>query len=75
MTVEDAPEMVWMLDAKRQSVEKIIEEEKAHGVQVTALSQMQLQPLEQVEVQEKELQRLPALLVEHKAILQSLPER
>ena len=40
---EDVPEMAQLLDAKMQSVEQIIEEEQAHGVQVAALSQMQLQ--------------------------------
>ena len=56
-------------------MEQIIEEEQAHRVQVTALSQMQLKAMERVEVQEKELRRLSALLVEHQAILRSLPER
>ena len=44
-------------------------------MQVAALSQMQLLAMERVEVQEKELWRLSALLVEHQAILRSLPER
>ena len=44
-------------------------------MQVAALSQMQLQAMERVEEQERELRRLSALLVEHQAILRSLPER
>ena len=72
---EDAPEMAQVLDAKRRSIEQIIEEEQAHRAQVVALSQMQLQTMEWVDTQEKELQRLSTLLVEHKALLQSLPER
>ena len=56
-------------------MEQIIEEEQAHRVQVAALSQMQLQAMERVEAQERELRRLSALLVEHRAILRSLPER
>ena len=55
VAVEDAPEMAWVLDAERQSVEQIIEEDQAHRVQVATLSQMQLQALEWVDVQEKEL--------------------
>ena len=42
---------------------------------MAALSQMQLQAMERVEVQEKELQRLSALLEEHQAVLRSSPER
>ena len=42
---------------------------------MTALSQMQLQVMEWVDAQEKELWRLSALLVEQQAVLQSLPER
>ena len=52
-----------------------MEEEQTHRVQMAALSQMQLQAMERVEAQEKELQRLSALLVEHWAVLRSLPER
>ena len=52
-----------------------IQEEQAHRVHVAALPQMQLQAMEWVEAQEKELRRLSALLVEHQAILRSLPER
>ena len=44
-------------------------------MQVTALSQMQLQAIEWVDAQEKELQKLSALLVEHQALLKYLPER
>ena len=75
MAAEDAAEMAWVLDAKRQNVEQIIEEEQAHRAQVAALSEMQLQALEQVDMHEKELQRLSVLLVEHQAILKSLQER
>ena len=57
VAAEDAPEMARLLDAKMQSVEHIIEEEQAHGVQVAALSQMQLQAMERVAEQEKELRR------------------
>ena len=56
-------------------MELIIEEEQAYRVQVAALSQMQLQAMERVEAQERELRRLSALLVEHQAILRSSPER
>ena len=56
-------------------MEQIIEEEQAHRAQVAALSQMQLQAMERVEEQEKELRRLSTLMVEHQAVLRSLPER
>ena len=56
-------------------MEQIIEEEQAHRVQVAALSQMQLQAMERVEAQEKELWRLSALLEDHQAVLRSLSER
>ena len=56
-------------------MEQIIEEKQADRLQVTALSQMQLQAMERVEAQEKELRRLSALLVEHQALLISSPER
>ena len=36
---------------------------------------MQLQAMERMDTQEKELQRLSALLVEHQAVLKSFPER
>ena len=75
MAAEDAPEMARLLDAKMHSVEQIIEEEQAHRVQVAALSQMQLQAMERVEEQERELRRLSNLMAEHQAILRSLPER
>ena len=58
-----------VLEANRRSVEQIVEEEQAHRVQVAALSQMQLQAMERVEAQEKELQRISALLVEHQVFL------
>ena len=75
VTAEDASEMAWVWNAERRSLEQIIEEEQAHGVQVAALSQVQLQAMERVDAQEKELQRLSALLVEHKALLKYSPER
>ena len=71
----DVPEMAHLLDAEQESMELIIEEEQAHRVQVAALSQMQLQAMEGVKVQERKLRRLSALLVEHQAILRSSPER
>ena len=63
MSAEDALEMAKLLDAKRQSMGPIIEEEHAYWAQVAALSQMQLQTMDRVEVQEKQLQRHSALLV------------
>ena len=75
MAAEDAPEMARLLDAEMHSVEQIIEEEQAHRVQVAALSQMQLQAMERVEEQERELRRLSNLVAEHQAILRTLPER
>ena len=75
LAAEDAPEMAQVLDAEMHSVEQIIEEEQAHGVQVAALSQMQLQAMERVEEQERELRRLSSLMAEHQAILRTLPER
>ena len=75
VAVEDAPEMARLLDAEMQSVEQIIEEEQAHWVQVAALSQMQLQVMERVAEQERELRRLSNLMAEHQAILRTLPER
>ena len=53
--------MAQLLDAERKSMEQIIEEEQAHRVQVAALSQIQLQAMERVEAQERELRRLSAL--------------
>ena len=75
VAVEDAPEMTRLLDAEMHSVEQIIEEEQAHRAQVAALSQMQLQAMERVEEQERELRRLSNLMAKHQAILRSLPER
>ena len=75
VAAEDAPEMARLLDAEMQSVEQIIEEEQAHGVQVAALSQMQLQAMERVAEQERELRRLSNLMAEHQTILRTLPER
>ena len=75
VAAEDAPEMARLLDAEMQSVEHIIEEEQAHRVQVAALSQMQLQAMERVAEQERELRRLSELMAQHQAILTSLPER
>ena len=57
------------------SVEQIIEEEQDHRAQVAACSQMQLQAMERVEEQERELRRLSNLMAEHQAILRTLPER
>ena len=75
VAAEDAPEMARLLDAKMQSVEQIIEEEQAHRVQVAALSQMQLQVMERVAEQERELRRLSNLMAKHQAILRTSPER
>ena len=75
VAAEDAPEMARLLDAKMQSVEQIIEEEQAHRAQVAALSQMQLQAMERVAEQERELRRLSNLMAKHQAILRTLPER
>ena len=75
VAAEDAPEMARLLDAKMQSVEQIIEEKWAHRAQVAALSQMQLQAMERVAEQERELRRLSNLMAERKAILRSSPER
>ena len=75
VAAEDAPEMARLLDAKMHSVEQIIEEEQAHGVQVAALSQMQLQAMERVEEQERELRRLSNLMAKQQAILRSMPQR
>ena len=74
VAAEDAPEMARLLDAEMHSVEQIIEEEQAHRAQVAALSQMQLQAMERVEEQERELRRLSNLMAEHQAILRTLPE-
>ena len=67
--------MAQLLDAKMKSTEQIIEGEQAQRVQVAALSQMQLQAMERVEKQEREMRRLSALMAEHQAVLRSLPER
>ena len=75
VAAEDAPEMARLLDAKMQSVEHIIEEEQAHRAQVAALSQMQLQAMERVAEQERELRRLSELMTQHQAILTTSPER
>ena len=75
VAAEDAPEMARLLDAKMQSVEHIIEEEQAHRAQVAALSQMQLQAMERVAEQERELRRLSELMAQHQAILTTSPER
>ena len=58
-----------------QSVEQLTEEEQVHRVRVAALSQMQLQAMERVEEQERELRRLSNLLAKHQAVLRILPER
>ena len=67
--------MAQLLNAEMESMDQIIEEEEAHRAQVAALSQMQLQAMERVEEQERELRRLSALMAEHQAILRTLPER
>ena len=54
---------------------QIIKEEQVHRVQVAALSQMQLQAMERVKAQEKELWRLSAQLEDYQAVLRSSPER
>ena len=70
--MEDAPEMARLLDAEMHSVEQITE---AHRVQVDVLSQMQLQAMERVEGQERELRRLSNLMTKHQTILRTSPER
>ena len=55
-------------------MEQIIEEELAHRVQVAAFTQMQLQAMERVKEQERQLRKLSALLVEHQEVLRSSPE-
>ena len=52
-----------------------MEEEQAHRVQVAALLQMQLQAMERMEEQERELRRLSNLMAKHQVILRSSPER
>ena len=47
--------MAHILDAERENVEQIIEEVQSHRAQVTAPLQMQLQALQRVDEQEKEL--------------------
>ena len=64
-----------MLDSEHESIEQIIEEGQAYRVQVAALTQMQIQAMERVEEQERELRMLSALLVEHQEVLRSFPER
>ena len=44
-------------------------------MQVTALSQMQLQVIERVEEQDRELRSLSHSMAEHQAILRTLPDR
>ena len=75
VAVEDAPEMARLLDAKVHSMEQIIEEEQVHWAQVAAFSQMQLQAMERVAEQERELRRLSNLMAEHQALLRTSPER
>ena len=75
VAVEDAPEMAQLLDTERESMEQIIEEEQAHRMQVPVLTQMQLQAMERMEEQGRELRRLSALLVEHQEVMRSSPER
>ena len=47
--------MACVFDAKRERIEHIIEEKQDHGTQVVALSQLQLQAMQRVEEQEKEM--------------------
>ena len=56
-------------------MEQIIQEKQAYRALLVALLQMQVQTMERVEAQERELRRLSALLVEHQALLRSSPER
>ena len=74
VAAEDVHKTAQVLDAERQSMEQIIEDEQAHGVQVADLSQVQLQAMEWVDAQEKKLWRQSALLMEQKVLLQSSPE-
>ena len=74
MAAEDAPEMACVLDAKRRSKEQIIEEEQAHRAHVAALSNT-AKGYGASGPTRKELWRLSALLVEHQAMLKSLPEK
>ena len=74
VVAEDAPEMAQVLDAKGESMEQIIEKQ-ADRAQVAALTEMQLQAMERMEQQERELMRLGALLIEHQEVLRSSPER
>ena len=73
--VEDAPKMAQVLDTKSRRMEQIIGEQQAHRTPLAAVSQMQLQALKWVAAEERELQRLSALLMEHQAHLKSLLER
>ena len=57
------------------SVEQIIEEEQAHRVQVATLSQMQLQAMERVEEQERELRSLSNLMAQHQANIKNISLR
>ena len=61
VAAEDALEIAQLLDARTENMEQIIEEEQAHRAQVPALFQMQLQTMERVDAQERELRRLSAL--------------
>ena len=68
---EDILEMNCLLYAGRETVEHIMEEEQAHSAQVAALCQMQLHAMQKVQEQEKNWQRLSAMLVEDQAVLQT----
>ena len=74
VAAEDAVEMAKLLDAELESVEQIIEEEQVHRVQVALFTEMQLQAMQSVEQQERDLRRVSALLVEHQEVLRSSPE-
>ena len=56
------------------SMEQVIEEEQAHRVQVAAISQIQLQAMDSMGEQEREVRRLSNLMAKHQAILRSSPE-
>ena len=75
VATEDAPEMARLLDAEMQSVEQIIEEEQAHRHKWLLSPQMQLQAMERLAEQERELRRLSNLMAEHQAFLRTSPER
>ena len=70
---EDTPEMG--LGYQEKECEAGYRRGAGPQVQMAALSQMQLQAMERMDAQEKELWRPSALLVEHQMLLKSLLER